>query len=197
MTRMTSVVRVCCFEGCLKRLRKDNRTGFCPEHSPILICQAEGCSRRLHSDNSCGFCTKHRHLSPKWRTYGKEWNKKDAPNRAKKDRAKYLANPQAAREKVVRWRKNEPVKAAILDNRRRHALKATIVDLVSEDCAILLGFFGRMCARCGSSENLEMDHIFPVKLGAPTSLWNVQPLCRKCNRSKSSKMPAGWTKIPM
>jgi hypothetical protein len=40
------------------------------------------------------------------------------------------------------------------------------------------------CARCGSTERLELDHIIPRFMGGPTTRENSQTLCRPCNRSK-------------
>lgn len=41
------------------------------------------------------------------------------------------------------------------------------------------------CARCGSRENLEFDHIVPVSRGGSNTERNVELLCEPCNRSKS------------
>lgn len=40
------------------------------------------------------------------------------------------------------------------------------------------------CVHCGSSENLQVDHIVPVALGGKTELSNLQVLCKLCNCSK-------------
>jgi 5-methylcytosine-specific restriction endonuclease McrA len=47
---------------------------------------------------------------------------------------------------------------------------------------------GHMCLECGSSEDLQFDHIIPVALGGATSLGNLQILCGDCNRSKSDAL---------
>jgi len=46
---------------------------------------------------------------------------------------------------------------------------------------------GRCCG-CGSKEKLEYDHIIPVSKGGSNTERNIQLLCEKCNRSKSSKI---------
>ena len=43
------------------------------------------------------------------------------------------------------------------------------------------------CAHCCSTENLEVDHIKPVSLGGSNDIWNLQCLCRTCNRSKLNR----------
>lgn len=44
------------------------------------------------------------------------------------------------------------------------------------------------CNYCGSIENLQVDHIYPVSKGGKTELNNLQVLCRKCNQTKSNKI---------
>lgn len=41
------------------------------------------------------------------------------------------------------------------------------------------------CAKCGSQENLEYDHIIPISQGGASTARNLQILCEKCNREKS------------
>lgn len=45
---------------------------------------------------------------------------------------------------------------------------------------------GGMCRCCGSSQNLEYDHIIPYSCGGKSDRSNIQLLCMKCNRSKSN-----------
>jgi hypothetical protein len=44
------------------------------------------------------------------------------------------------------------------------------------------------CARCGSRENLEYDHIVPVSKGGGNTERNIELLCQNCNRSKSNRI---------
>jgi 5-methylcytosine-specific restriction endonuclease McrA len=45
---------------------------------------------------------------------------------------------------------------------------------------------GGVCQCCGSSQNLEYDHITPFSCGGSSVASNIQLLCLKCNRSKSN-----------
>ena len=47
---------------------------------------------------------------------------------------------------------------------------------------------GGKCARCGSREKLEYDHIVPISKGGSNTTRNIELLCEKCNRSKGSKI---------
>lgn len=45
---------------------------------------------------------------------------------------------------------------------------------------------GGTCNCCGSSSNLEYDHITPYSCGGSSAVSNIQLLCMPCNRSKSN-----------
>lgn len=45
---------------------------------------------------------------------------------------------------------------------------------------------GGVCQCCGSTFNLEYDHITPFSCGGSSTVSNIQLLCKKCNRSKSN-----------
>lgn len=47
---------------------------------------------------------------------------------------------------------------------------------------------GRCCARCGSTQNLVLDHVLPVSKGGLTVLRNLQLLCRKHDREKGTQI---------
>jgi hypothetical protein len=44
------------------------------------------------------------------------------------------------------------------------------------------------CARCGSREKLEYDHIVPISKGGSNTTRNIELLCESCNRSKSNNV---------
>ena len=52
---------------------------------------------------------------------------------------------------------------------------------------ILKRFVNYICVSCGKKEpeiKLVKDHIQPVILGGKDFIWNIQPLCKKCNGIK-------------
>jgi 5-methylcytosine-specific restriction endonuclease McrA len=44
---------------------------------------------------------------------------------------------------------------------------------------------GRACALCGSDDNLQIDHIIPVKDGGLATSDNLRVLCRTCNCARN------------
>lgn len=43
------------------------------------------------------------------------------------------------------------------------------------------------CQHCGSTDDMEVDHIFPVVFGGSDAESNLQVLCAPCNRAKGPK----------
>ena len=43
------------------------------------------------------------------------------------------------------------------------------------------------CIICGSTQNLEIDHIIPFSKGGKTEMKNLQTLCKSCNKKKKDK----------
>ena len=57
---------------------------------------------------------------------------------------------------------------------------------------------GKWCGRPGGEkakipewDKMEVDHIKPWSCGGSDELWNLQPLCKACNRNKSASMSVG------
>lgn len=47
---------------------------------------------------------------------------------------------------------------------------------------------GRVCAGCGATSSLTIDHIRPVAHGGTDALENLRVLCRRCNSRKHAKV---------
>ena len=47
---------------------------------------------------------------------------------------------------------------------------------------------GCRCVMCGSTENLQLDHIIPFSEGGANTVENLQVLCQRCNLKKSNKI---------
>lgn len=47
---------------------------------------------------------------------------------------------------------------------------------------------GYTCQECGSQDHLHLDHIHPVSKGGPSTVENLQVLCRVCNARKKDRV---------
>lgn len=70
-----------------------------------------------------------------------------------------------------------PFRTWLTGNPKRRTLPPQLV------CEVKARDNGR-CRACGSTEELQIDHIFPVSLGGSDDIDNLQVLCRPCNQRK-------------
>lgn len=54
---------------------------------------------------------------------------------------------------------------------------------------VAFDLYGRVCLKCGSTEQVQMDHVKPKSLypHLKYDIANLQPLCWPCNREKCDK----------
>ncbi len=53
-----------------------------------------------------------------------------------------------------------------------------------------------VCIKCAgefTKDEIEIDHIIPKRKGGTDDLWNLQCMCRRCNRSKGSRQSSRET----
>ena len=51
---------------------------------------------------------------------------------------------------------------------------------------------GGKCRKCGSTQDLTIDHIVPKKYGGGSTRDNLQILCGSCNNKKGHRLPQGY-----
>lgn len=111
----------------------------------------------------------------------KEWERQRAESE-KREIARKIKEKYRKREleKIVR---QELIDSGELfgDQPKRPPIPREVVDAVYRRD-------GGRCVYCGSTKDLQIDHIIPFSRGGSSELENLQLLCRKCNIEKSNKI---------
>lgn len=134
--------------------------------------------------------SKRREHYKKWADNNKEKNKarRKAYYEKHKESEKLYAKihkPKDHRAKVAEWKKANPHRVALhFANRKARVMNAG-GKLSAEEWFILCFVFGFRCACCKEVNKLTPDHIIPVSRGGSSWLWNIQPLCMRCNSAKN------------
>ena len=102
----------------------------------------------------------------------------------------YAQNREKMREYGRAWRRANPHKEVERTQRRRVRKAANGVYLVTDrDYRRILE---SPCVACGSTQDIQVDHIIPIARGGRHAVGNLQALCRSCNTSKGAKLPIAW-----
>ena len=109
------------------------------------------------------------------------WGKTfDADARRKYFRDYFAANREKIKAASRAWARNNRAQRNRLQNMRRAG------GVISRDQWLELVSVGK-CAFCGSSSNLQVDHIIPIARGGTSVPENLQVLCAQCNQSKGAR----------
>lgn len=121
---------------------------------------------------------KHREYSKKWREQNREVSLQY-----------YQDNKEKLSEINRLWKKENPEKVRRY-NRKRRAMELQVSEqYIKEDEAYTRSLFEDQCFRCGSTDNLTIDHHRPLSRRYGLSRGNAVLLCRSCNSSKNNKEP--------
>jgi Restriction endonuclease len=82
--------------------------------------------------------------------------------------------------------------AAIQENYRVRKLYGRLDEVVTPaQREELFALAENKCKQCGSSDDLETDHIIPLVEGGPHHIDNIQILCKACNTKKGDRYDRG------
>ena len=96
-------------------------------------------------------------------------------------------NKERIKEKGREWVKKNPEKARLHTQNYQSRRWGNGGKLTEKEWLECLEESGCRCLKCGSPNNLSLDHIVPVLLGGRTEKSNTQVLCVPCNSSKGAK----------
>lgn len=89
----------------------------------------------------------------------------------------------ANKETIRRWRENNAAKVQAYFSRRR-AREKVGQSYTAGEWRALCDWFENVCVRCGASGPMSPDHVVPLAKDGSNLIFNIQPLCRPCNRQK-------------
>jgi len=105
----------------------------------------------------------------------------------------HKAHKEQIQNRVNEWIKQNPERNRQLKLkalRKRRALKLNIKESYTTlDEQYTRTLFNNACANCGATENLTIDHHYPLSKGNALTRDNAVVLCRYCNSAKHNTMP--------
>lgn len=160
----------------------------------ILLPISEYGNNRSRKDGLQYYCKKCKRLDSKaWKLLHKEYirNSSNSYYKNNKDRilkrnSKNYEKTKSKRSKVIKlWKQSNPDKVqAGYENRRKNL----VGKITGDEWKEIKNRYGNKCLRCGTYENISIDHVIPVSKGGTNTADNIQPLCRKCNSIKGTKI---------
>ena len=103
-------------------------------------------------------------------------------------------NKEKASADAKAWRAANPEKLANYANERRATLEANGVFAISKKELKKL-YSATICFYCKeATDEIQMDHVIPIKKGGRHSIGNLVSACRSCNQSKRDKTITQWNK---
>jgi len=118
--------------------------------------------------------------------YHAEWSRKNKKSRAARMVEYRKRNPNVRKD----WAKANPEKQAALYAIRRSRKKGLSIWLVKTKEIVTL--YSQSCLYCGSTADIQIDHVIPLSRGGNHSIGNLAPACKKCNLSKKDKFVMEW-----
>lgn len=117
-------------------------------------------------------------------------------NKEKEHQRKILQkarNPELYKEQInkasKKYRKSHPEYVREYSRKRRARKSALQENYTKSDEQYTMALFNHSCANCGSTENLCIDHHYPLSKGHALTRKNAVVLCNTCNASKGNKLP--------
>jgi hypothetical protein len=99
-----------------------------------------------------------------------------------------VAHPEKMQQYKARWRRANPAKMLVLDQRRRARMAIVENTLTHAEWLEILEVFDHRCAYCNQKGlKLTMEHVIAISRGGGHTKENVVPACGRHNSKKHTK----------
>lgn len=153
----------------------------------------KGCKLNLHSwCRECERVARRKHYADnpeKYKDWNKQWNEANPERRRELERTRDRLKKSAA---YKNWAANNKDKLRAYDHNYRARLRNAEGVLTSQVILSVLATYGELCLKCGSTKNIEIDHVVPLSRGGTNLFDNLQPLCKSCNSGKGGRNDADY-----
>lgn len=135
----------------------------------------------------------------------KQWYWNNRSRELTKSSQRYAANPELYRQRAKEWadanreykrandrayQKNNLDKYRMTSQRRKARKRQNGIFKISSK--ELQRLYSSPCTYCGSTLNIQADHVIPIARGGRHSIGNLVPACQKCNSSKRQRFITEW-----
>ena len=181
--------RTCQHSGCDRRLRRDNRSGYCYKHHRLcdrvrrLVCKHSSCNLTLAPRNRSGWCRSHRRSDERKGIVRVVCMHTQCDKRLQSNNASGWC--KAHHQSRERYMRDEVYRQRMVwkSNNRYHRVGGHAHRRSWRELDAIQSNF---CGICGERMygDVEVDHIYPVHLGGSSELDNLQAVHKSCNSRK-------------
>lgn len=121
------------------------------------------------------------------RDYDKKYKESHKEKLKELGKSWYRSTKESYKEHRAEYRRNNREKRASYERNRRANKRKSLGTIHHDLWMKALEFYGNVCLCCGTTDNLTLDHVIPLKWGGKNVIENAQPLCLSCNSSKRDR----------
>lgn len=117
----------------------------------------------------------------------------DKPKYLEKSRQYRKSNPDKVKASMATWINNNPDAIKRNNKKRKAVTRGASAKYISVKEIQKLST--APCFYCGSTEDIQIDHVVPIARGGTHSIGNLISACKNCNSSKNKWFLTEWKKL--
>jgi len=145
--------------------------------------------RAEHPDKNRAYQTKWREANrDKLNAAVADWAKRNKERIKATNAARYQRDKERIKARCEAHRKANPEASRARVHKRRAAKTQAGGAYTSVQWIALCDKYDNRCLDCRKKKKLTADHIIPIAKGGTSNIYNIQPLCMKCNAKKGTNI---------